>query len=74
MARFSKRQQAEINRRSLALLMYLMRSPFYDYKTKYYVLYTLNRFSRLPLIGILFQSLNEYLPQWQQTYFHLWSA
>lgn len=72
--RLNGKQRAEITRRSLVILMYLMKSPFYDRKTKDHVNSALMSMSKLPLLGIFFKSLKEYLPQWQQTYFYLWSS
>ncbi|XP_065207184.1 peroxisomal membrane protein PEX16 [Planococcus citri] len=71
---FSKRQRVEVIRRTMILFMYLMRSPFFDRQTKQTLFVMLTRFSRVPMLGVFFKSLLEYLPQWQQTYFYLWSS
>lgn len=72
--KLNEKQRAEVTRRSLVILMYVMKSPFYDRRTKDYVNSALMSMSKLPLLGIFFKSLKEYLPQWQQTYFYLWSS
>lgn len=48
-------EKQELKRRQLTLLMYLLRSPFYDRLSRRVLVYALTNFSRLPLIGILVQ-------------------
>uniref|UniRef100_A0A1B6E1J0 Peroxisomal membrane protein PEX16 n=2 Tax=Clastoptera arizonana TaxID=38151 RepID=A0A1B6E1J0_9HEMI len=70
----SQRQIVELNQRNIALLLYLLRSPFYEKHTKD----KLNRLlivlsDNLPLVGIVLRPLAKYIPRWQETYFYMWS-
>lgn len=72
---FSRRQNIELTRRSLFLCLYLIRSPFYDRKSKQKierVLLTLT--NSIPFTKFILNPLSEYLPLWQQIYFHTWSS
>lgn len=62
----------ELHRRQLMLLMYLLRSPFYDRFSRNVLTVTLAKLSRFPLIGVLPQHLLQYLPYWQQLYSYTW--
>lgn len=67
-------EKMELSRRTMLILLYLMRSPFYDDYTKTRLLSTLRTMSdSLPLIRLLLNPLIEYLPEWQRTYFYTWS-
>nr|XP_018897091.1 PREDICTED: peroxisomal membrane protein PEX16 [Bemisia tabaci] len=67
-------QKVELSQRTISLLMYLLRSPFYDKYTKA----RLNRLllslaNSIPLFSTLLKPLAEYIPKWQETYFYMWS-
>uniref|UniRef100_A0A1B6I1V5 Peroxisomal membrane protein PEX16 n=1 Tax=Homalodisca liturata TaxID=320908 RepID=A0A1B6I1V5_9HEMI len=71
----SRRQNLELSRRQVSLLLYLLRSPFYERQTK-------ERLQRLltsccdnvPFISLVLRPLAEYIPHWQHIYFYMWSA
>nr|CAD7454468.1 unnamed protein product [Timema tahoe] len=71
----SQRQRLELSRRTIALLLYLLRSPFFDKYTKRHLLRLLNTLSKhVPLMGLVLTPLAQYLPMWQDTYFYMWST
>nr|CAD7439306.1 unnamed protein product [Timema bartmani] len=71
----SQRQRLELSRRTIALLLYLLRSPFFDKYTKHHLLRLLNTLSKhVPLMGLVLTPLAQYLPMWQDTYFYMWST
>lgn len=66
-------ERIELGQRSFAILLYLLRSPFYDRFTKEKVLNILRFLSEhIPLFGRLVRPLIDYLPEWQRTYFYVW--
>nr|CAD7392198.1 unnamed protein product [Timema cristinae] len=71
----TQRQRLELSRRTIALLLYLLRSPFFDKYTKHHLLRLLNTLSKhVPLMGLVLTPLAQYLPMWQDTYFYMWST
>lgn len=62
----------EVNRRQLALLMYLLRSPFYDMFSRRAILKALNSVKGIPIVGLLRQPILNYLLYWQKIYFYVW--
>jgi len=66
-------EQKEIVRRRFGLINYLLRSPFYDNKSKT-VIVQLLKFSQdnIPLAGSLARAVLRYLPEYQQIYFYIW--
>ncbi|KAK6626383.1 hypothetical protein RUM43_006694 [Polyplax serrata] len=72
---FTSAERLEISRRRLALLLYLMRSPFYERHSKDKINAFLNSLSRnIPLAKLICKPILQYLPHWQETYFYLWST
>lgn len=72
---WSRRQFLELQRRKMMLLLYLLRSPFYDRYTKERLNKLLIVLSQsIPLVGHVLRPLAEYLPHWQGTYLYLWST
>lgn len=68
-------EKAEISRRSLLLLFYLLRSPFYDTYSKTRVIGVLRYLSdTIPGVSLVLTPLLEYLPTWQKIYFYNWST
>ncbi|XP_065055927.1 peroxisomal membrane protein PEX16-like [Rhopilema esculentum] len=66
-------EKDEIFRRKAALLMYILRSPFYDKYSKAKILKCLRVLGELiPGMKMIAQPLQEYLPMWQQIYSHSW--
>ncbi|XP_071633080.1 peroxisomal membrane protein PEX16 [Temnothorax longispinosus] len=73
-ASFSKEEEEELVRRRLSLLLYILRSPFYDK-------YSCNKINSLldtistsvPLAKYLASAVKKNLPYMQSTYFYMWS-
>lgn len=64
----------ELSRRQMGLLIYLVRSPFYDRATKRRIMGLLEGVGgRVPIIGNLFLFLAKAIPEWQTTYSYVWS-
>lgn len=71
----SKQQKMELSRRCVNLLYYLARSPFYDNYSRTRIERILGFVAQnVPIAKLLAGPLKEYVPQWQSTYFYLWST
>lgn len=69
------KQRLELSRRTIQLLLYLMRSPFYEKFTQKKLTAFINAVAcTIPFSSTICQPLLEYIPQWQQTYFYMWST
>ncbi|XP_063800389.1 peroxisomal biogenesis factor 16 [Pseudophryne corroboree] len=69
----SLRERRELRRRSLLLLYYLVRSPFYNRYTEIRLLLLLRLLGDyVPGIGLVARPLMDYLPVWQKIYFYNW--
>lgn len=67
-------EKSEVKKRTIMLLYYLLRSPFYDQYSKMKILFTLSMLAEnIPLVGIILRPLIQYLPTWQRIYFYMWS-
>uniref|UniRef100_A0A8C4N1R7 Peroxisomal membrane protein PEX16 n=1 Tax=Eptatretus burgeri TaxID=7764 RepID=A0A8C4N1R7_EPTBU len=67
------RQRAELRRRTLVLLLYLLRSPCYDRFSEAKILFVLRILAdNIPGLSLIISPLMEYLPAWQKVYFYLW--
>lgn len=65
----------ELSRRRLALVLYLMRSPFYEKYTKSRVESFLDSLAKnIPLARLICNPIKDYIPYWQDTYFYMWSC
>ncbi|CAL8071569.1 unnamed protein product [Orchesella dallaii] len=70
----NKSEQMEPQNRTFALLLYPLRSPFYDRSTKLRLISSLESVgNRIPKIGNLFLLLAQAIPQWQSTYSYVWN-
>lgn len=68
-------EKSELSRRTLLLLFYLLRSPFYDNYSKMRILGFLKFMSdTIPGISFVLTPLLDYLPTWQKIYFYNWSS
>ncbi|XP_055617057.1 peroxisomal membrane protein PEX16 [Toxorhynchites rutilus septentrionalis] len=71
----STEQKQELSRRCVSMLLYLMRSPFYDKFSKDKIAALLNKVgNNIPLTGVLTKLVLSYIPHWQETYFYMWST
>ncbi|KAK1123415.1 hypothetical protein K0M31_008123 [Melipona bicolor] len=72
---FSKEEEKEFFRRRVALLLYMLKSPFYDKYSRIRIYAILTALSNMvPLARFLTEPIKKYLPHWQSTYFYLWSS
>ncbi|XP_066145034.1 peroxisomal membrane protein PEX16 [Euwallacea fornicatus] len=71
----SNKQQLQLSKRMVLLLLYLIRSPFYEKHSKNKINAFLMALSNnVPLIKIICLPLMQYLPFWQSNYFYMWSS
>ncbi|XP_010578513.1 PREDICTED: peroxisomal biogenesis factor 16 [Haliaeetus leucocephalus] len=69
----NRRERAELRRRTILLLYYLLRSPFYDRYSEGRILLLLRLLADyVPGIGFVTRPLMDYLPAWQKIYFYNW--
>lgn len=68
-------QQLVLSKRALNLALYIVRSPFFEnHSEKHIRAFLLWFVNSVPLVGSLVRPLLEYMQQWQETYFYLWST
>ncbi|XP_055842976.1 peroxisomal membrane protein PEX16 [Episyrphus balteatus] len=71
----TKEQRLELSRRSCSVLMFLLRSPFYEAVSKRKIDCLIDLFAnRIPFAKAICEPLKDYIPQWQDTYFYMWST
>lgn len=71
----SQQQKLELSRRTVQMLMYLVRSPFYEQFTQTRLASLIEGIGNtIPLTGPISAALNEYIPHWQSIYFYMWSS
>ncbi|KFV99464.1 Peroxisomal membrane protein PEX16, partial [Eurypyga helias] len=69
----NRRERVELRRRTLLLLYYLLRSPFYDRYSEGWILHLLRLLTdHVPGVGFVTRPLMDYLPVWQKIYFYNW--
>lgn len=72
--RFNMNDRMELGQRASSLLLYLLRSPFFDRYTKQRALEGLAEMAEnIPLLGHLLATFVNYIPEWQKDYFRVWS-
>lgn len=68
-------EKSEVSRRTILLLFYFLRSPFYDTYSKARILSFLGFLNcTVPGISLVLTPLLEYLPTWQKIYFYNWTS
>ncbi|CAH2325896.1 peroxisomal biogenesis factor 16 [Pelobates cultripes] len=69
----NRKERRELRRRTLLLLYYLLRSPFYNRYTEARLLLLLRLLGDyVPGLGLVARPLMDYLPVWQKIYFYNW--
>ncbi|KAJ8683452.1 hypothetical protein QAD02_019244 [Eretmocerus hayati] len=70
-----KEEREELCRRRIGLLLYLLRSPFYDNCSRTRIFLMLEAISKtVPFARLIAEPIARYLPHWQNTYFYMWSG
>lgn len=73
--RWQAKEKSEIVRRRVSLLLYLMRTPFYNHYTKAMVFKILQFLSAtIPLVKMIVDPVLAYIPIWQNTYCYNWGS
>lgn len=71
---FNLNERMELGQRASSLLLYLLRSPFFDEYTKQRALEGLAiTAENIPLFGGFIATFINYIPDWQKDYFRVWS-
>ncbi|XP_004627066.1 peroxisomal biogenesis factor 16 [Octodon degus] len=69
----TRRERLELRRRTILLLYYLLRSPFYDRFSEAKILFLLQLLADyIPGGTLVARPLMDYLPAWQKIYFYNW--
>ncbi|XP_023418788.1 peroxisomal biogenesis factor 16 isoform X1 [Cavia porcellus] len=69
----TRRERLELRRRTILLLYYLLRSPFYDRFSEAKILFLLQLLANhVPGGNLVARPLMDYLPTWQKIYFYNW--
>ncbi|XP_043437018.1 peroxisomal biogenesis factor 16 isoform X1 [Prionailurus bengalensis] len=69
----TRRERLELRRRTILLLYYLLRSPFYDRFSEARIHFLLQLLTdHVPGVGLVARPLMDYLPTWQKIYFYSW--
>lgn len=70
----TSKQKVELSKRCVNLLLYLVRSPFYEKTTEKRLQIFLNGIgNKIPFGKTICNPVAQYIPQWQGTYFYMWS-
>lgn len=71
----SHKERLELSRRSVALLLYILRSPFYEKYSSDRIQAFLDGLSNtVPFARLICNPISQYIPLWQRTYFYMWST
>lgn len=72
---FNMNERMELGQRASSLLLYLLRSPFFDDFIKQRALEGLATAAEsIPLLGQFLATYINYIPEWQKDYFRVWSV
>ncbi|XP_008552478.1 peroxisomal membrane protein PEX16 [Microplitis demolitor] len=73
--KYNNDEKQEIIKRKINLLLYILRSPFYDNCSKDKINSLLSSMSNtVPFARFITDPVAKYLPHWQKTYFYMWSS
>lgn len=68
-------EKEELKRRAFMMLLYLLRSPFYDRFSRVKLLFFLGYLAQnVPVVRLIIRPLLEFLPLWQKIYFYVWTT
>lgn len=68
-------QKKEMSRRCVSMLLYILRSPFYDKYSCDRIDSFMKAISRtIPLAKLVVEPYRELIPHYQQSYFYMWSS
>lgn len=71
---FNLNERIELGQRVSSLLLYMLRSPFFDRYTKQRALEGIaSTADNIPIIGRFLATFVNYIPEWQKDYFRIWS-
>jgi peroxin-16 len=71
----SKEQKMELSKRCVGLILYLIRSPFYDKFSANKINSILNALGKvIPFAKSLTNPIVQYIPHYQDTYFYMYST
>lgn len=71
----TKEQKVELSKRCVNLLLYLVRSPMYEKKSAGKIDSFLGFIANhIPFARTVCNPISQYIPQWQSTYFYMWST
>ena len=74
-ADLNRRERAELKRRTYLMLLYMLRSPFYDRFSQSKLFLAIHILSsNIPGAQLLMNPLEQYLKYWQQIYFYVWRS
>lgn len=67
-------QKKEMSRRCVNLILYILRSPFYDQFSGRRIDSFMKALNIIPFAKLIVEPYREYLPRYQDTYFYMWSS
>jgi len=70
-----QREKIQLSARCINLFLYFVRSPFYEAHAQTRINKFLTKISKtVPFAKSICNPIMQYIPQWQTTYFYMWSA